>query len=268
MPTIYRPCKAIAPQFEELAAQNPDVIFVKVDVDKSQELTDKYDVSAMPTFKFIKNKQVVETVRGADASAIAEVIKNHKLVLQTVAFGSGSAPSEDEPMPLNSSQIDAVMSFLQVAEMATMEQAAAALSAHGWNLQEAATAFFTDVAAARWQNLSSVAAAVATAGGDTPAASAEVKLQVRLGGDGRDKHTIMVPGSGTGSDLLTRLKELLPAGEPFTTKVRVSAAKQDFALGPGDMSCDMAALGLSKRGLITLVPVNDDPDHVKVLKKL
>lgn len=270
LPTFCSPCKAIAPQYQELASRNPDVVFVKVDVDRCQDLTDKYEVSAMPTFKFIKNNDVVDTVRGADAAAIAAAVKNHKVVLQTVAFGAGasSAPSQDEPMQLNTEQIEAVLNFLQVAEMATHEQAAAALAEHSWNLQEAATAFFTDVTAARWQNLSSVSAAVAAAGGEVGEAAAEVKVQVRLGADGRDKHAVQLAGSATGSDLLAKLKQLLPEGEPFTAKLRVAAAKADFALGPGDMACALPALGLSRRGLVHVIPANDDPDHIKVLKKL
>ena len=47
----HRPCKAIAPQFEGWAAQYQDVVFVKVDVDQSDELAGKYEISAMPTFK-------------------------------------------------------------------------------------------------------------------------------------------------------------------------------------------------------------------------
>jgi len=267
---VHRPCKAIAPQFLELAAQHPDVMFVKVDVDQCQDLAETYEVSAMPTFKFLKNKEVVDTVRGADASAIAACIKEHKIILQTVAFGGGSsAPSQDEPLQLNSEQIGAVLNFLHVAEMATHEQAAAALAEHGWKLQEAAAAFFTNVADARWQNLSSVAAAALAAGCSTDDdAAAEVKLQVRLGADGRDKHAVQLPGSATGKDLLDKLQQLLPAGEAFTTKVRVSAAKADFALGPGDMGCALPALGLSRRGLVHVIPTNDDPEHIKVLKKL
>jgi thiol-disulfide isomerase/thioredoxin len=267
-----RPCKAIAPQLEELASQFSDVLFVKVDVDKSQELTDKYEVSAMPTFKFVKNKEVVETVRGADASAILEAIKAHKTVLQTIAFGGGgsvAAADGNEPLSLTFQQIAAVENFVQVAEMATHEQAAAALAANKWDLQGAAQAFFADVANARWQAVCSVSGAIGTPPSDAAAPEGgEVKLQVRLGLDGRDKHMIAMPNSATGKELLLRLATLLPADEEFTVKLRVAVAKADFAVGPADMAAPLSALGLARRGLVHLIPLNDDPERVKVLKKL
>jgi len=61
------PCKRIAPVFEDLADKfYPKVQFFKVDVDESAELVDMFGVSAMPTFIFLKDGQVVKKVEGAD----------------------------------------------------------------------------------------------------------------------------------------------------------------------------------------------------------
>lgn len=66
------PCKKIAPAFEKLAEVYPSIAFLKVDVDESPELVDKYEVNAMPTFIFIKDGVVVKRIEGADLRAMEE----------------------------------------------------------------------------------------------------------------------------------------------------------------------------------------------------
>ena len=59
------PCKVIAPKYEELSQEFHGVSFVKVDVDQAEELAEKQGVESMPTFKFFKNGQLVDTLNGA-----------------------------------------------------------------------------------------------------------------------------------------------------------------------------------------------------------
>lgn len=66
------PCKKIAPAFEQLATVYPSIVFLKVDVDESAELVDKYGVQAMPTFVFLKDGVVVKRIEGADLRAMEE----------------------------------------------------------------------------------------------------------------------------------------------------------------------------------------------------
>ena len=66
------PCKKIAPAFEKLAEVYPSIVFLKVDVDESAELVDKYGISAMPTFVFLKEGVVVKRIEGADLRAMEE----------------------------------------------------------------------------------------------------------------------------------------------------------------------------------------------------
>merc|ERR1711924_291283 len=49
------PCQMIAPLFGELSEKNPDVVFVKVDVDENQETAAACGINCMPTFQFYKN---------------------------------------------------------------------------------------------------------------------------------------------------------------------------------------------------------------------
>ena len=49
------PCKMIAPVIEEMEAQMSNVKFLKVDVDENEDVAAHYQITAMPTFIFIKN---------------------------------------------------------------------------------------------------------------------------------------------------------------------------------------------------------------------
>ncbi|KAI0747126.1 thioredoxin-domain-containing protein [Daedaleopsis nitida] len=71
------PCKVIAPVFEQLAAQYPAAVFLKVDVDRLQQIAAKYNVTAMPTFYVIRESGPVDSVRGADSRGLAAMVAKH-----------------------------------------------------------------------------------------------------------------------------------------------------------------------------------------------
>jgi thioredoxin 1 len=60
------PCKRIAPVYEKLADAYKKITFLKVDVDESGELVEKFGIQAMPTFVFLKDGMIVKRVEGAD----------------------------------------------------------------------------------------------------------------------------------------------------------------------------------------------------------
>ncbi|KAH8594394.1 thiol-disulfide exchange intermediate [Bisporella sp. PMI_857] len=71
------PCKAISPMFEKLAKQHEgskSIIFAKVDVDKARDVSQELGITAMPTFKFFRNGQEVDQVRGADPNGLTKKI--------------------------------------------------------------------------------------------------------------------------------------------------------------------------------------------------
>ncbi|KAJ7250841.1 thioredoxin-like protein [Mycena haematopus] len=71
------PCKAIAPKYNQLASQNPQVEFLRVDVDEQPQIAETFHVSAMPTFFAIKANDVVGMVRGADPHGLTRLVKEH-----------------------------------------------------------------------------------------------------------------------------------------------------------------------------------------------
>jgi thioredoxin 1 len=64
------PCKRIAPTYEKLSEAFPMITFLKCDVDESPDLVNLYDISAMPTFVFLKDGQIVKRVEGADLAGL------------------------------------------------------------------------------------------------------------------------------------------------------------------------------------------------------
>ena len=73
------PCKAIAPKIEEMAnGEFSDLKFLKVDIDELEELAVEYNITAMPTFKFIKSGKEVDELVGANVEKLIEKINTHK----------------------------------------------------------------------------------------------------------------------------------------------------------------------------------------------
>ena len=62
--TWCMPCKTMTPIIEELAKENKEVKFLKVDVDKNNELATKYNVMSIPTMLIIKNGKLTKTFVG------------------------------------------------------------------------------------------------------------------------------------------------------------------------------------------------------------
>jgi len=74
------PCKMIAPKIVKMADELKDVcLFAKVDVDEAQEISEEYEIQAMPTFLCFANGVKVGTVTGANEQKVREMITKHSL---------------------------------------------------------------------------------------------------------------------------------------------------------------------------------------------
>jgi thioredoxin len=72
------PCKMIAPKFEQMSKDNPDVAFYKVDVDENDETAEANGISAMPTFMFFKDGKKIDSFSGANEARLKEFIDKYK----------------------------------------------------------------------------------------------------------------------------------------------------------------------------------------------
>lgn len=62
--TWCKPCKTMTPIIEEIAKEYKEIKFVKIDIDKNEELAIKYNIMSIPTMMIIKNGEVKKTFVG------------------------------------------------------------------------------------------------------------------------------------------------------------------------------------------------------------
>ena len=65
----------IAPIYTELASKYPDIAFGKVDVDENQDAAVEFQIQAVPTFVFSKNKESVNKFSGADKDQLESLLQ-------------------------------------------------------------------------------------------------------------------------------------------------------------------------------------------------
>jgi len=68
------PCRAFAPVFEKVAADNPDLTFGKVNTDEETELAGAFDIQSIPTLMVFRDRVLLYSQPGALAAATLEDI--------------------------------------------------------------------------------------------------------------------------------------------------------------------------------------------------
>ena len=74
------PCVRIGPFFKSLAEEekySDSCVFVKIDVDKAGDLSKRFKIRCMPTFKFVKDGEELETLEGASEEKLVALIAKH-----------------------------------------------------------------------------------------------------------------------------------------------------------------------------------------------
>tara|TARA_B100001989_G_C24402717_1_gene395015 strand:+ start:288 stop:605 length:318 start_codon:yes stop_codon:yes gene_type:complete len=71
------PCKSISPIIDEYAQQFHNCLFIKIDVDQLKSLTEKFNVTKMPTFLCIKNNTIKDRMEGANKDKLLQLIHSN-----------------------------------------------------------------------------------------------------------------------------------------------------------------------------------------------
>lgn len=72
------PCQAAAPEFEKMSDLHTEAVFLKCDVDVLVACSREAQISAVPSFHFVKNGELLDTVSGADLVSVEQLVKQHK----------------------------------------------------------------------------------------------------------------------------------------------------------------------------------------------
>lgn len=70
------PCRAFAPVFEEVAGENPDITFAKVDTEAEQQLAGMLGIQSIPTLMIFRDGiQLFRQAGALPKAALADLVK-------------------------------------------------------------------------------------------------------------------------------------------------------------------------------------------------
>ncbi|MEU9400814.1 thioredoxin [Streptomyces sp. SID4985] len=70
------PCKQFAPVYDKAAAENPDLVFAKVDTEAQPELAQAFGIQSIPTLMIVRDQVAVYAQPGAlPEPALVDIIK-------------------------------------------------------------------------------------------------------------------------------------------------------------------------------------------------
>jgi len=73
------PCVMLAPVFEKVANNNPDITFAKVNASENHYISSFYSINAVPTIIFFKNGEIVKKLVGFQSEVqLTKVIEEVK----------------------------------------------------------------------------------------------------------------------------------------------------------------------------------------------
>ena len=73
--TWCAPCKKIEPYYQKIAEYCSSCIFISVDIDKCNEIKNRFNIKSVPTFFVFKNNEFSELMIGTDTTKLYNEIK-------------------------------------------------------------------------------------------------------------------------------------------------------------------------------------------------
>ncbi len=90
------PCRGFAPVFEQVAADNPDVKFVKVNTDEEQALSSHFGIRSIPTLMIFREQVIVFQQPGALPKGAVEDVLRQVRGLDMAEVKRGAVPHGQE----------------------------------------------------------------------------------------------------------------------------------------------------------------------------
>ncbi len=89
------PCKQIAPFIDTLAAKYPEVKFIKVDIEKNEDIAAPLRISSIPTFHFMVKGSLVDEMKGADPRVLEQKVTQYKVDVNPFKGAGNTLASPD-----------------------------------------------------------------------------------------------------------------------------------------------------------------------------
>jgi thioredoxin 1 len=90
------PCRGFAPVFEQVAEENPDVKFVKINTDEEQALAGHFGIRSIPTLMIFREQVIVFQQPGALPKGSVEDILSQVRKLDMAEVKRGAVPYDPE----------------------------------------------------------------------------------------------------------------------------------------------------------------------------
>nr|CAG8591731.1 15368_t:CDS:2 [Entrophospora candida] len=84
-----QPCAQMNDVFAELAKKNTAYKFIKIEAEKFPEISESYEITAVPTFIVIKNGKIVDCIVGVNAPELTNLINKN---IKAASLGTPSQP--------------------------------------------------------------------------------------------------------------------------------------------------------------------------------
>lgn len=99
-----QPCQTMNSVFKTLAKENPSVLFISINADDHAEISELFEVSAVPYFILIKNSTIIKELSGADPKEFIAALNQLSGKTVTPAPETSEKPlveTEESPEALN-----------------------------------------------------------------------------------------------------------------------------------------------------------------------
>ncbi|KAG0380797.1 Glutaredoxin 3 [Mortierella sp. AD032] len=71
------PCVQMNDVFEELASKNSNIKFLKIEAERFPDISEDYEIAAVPSFVFVKEGKVVDRVEGANPPELSKTVAKY-----------------------------------------------------------------------------------------------------------------------------------------------------------------------------------------------